>query len=77
MAGSLADRGDVSGAIRLLEQGWKFPKRARVHHLRRAYVLADLYERAGEVARARELFERIRAADPDFADVRARLRTLG
>ena len=51
MAGSLADRGDVKGAIRLLEQGWKFPKRAKVHHLRRAYALADLYERAGDVGR--------------------------
>lgn len=76
-AGSLADRGDVQGAIRLLEQGWKFPKRAKVHHLRRAYALADLYERAGDVGRARELFGRVRAADPSFADVTARLRSLG
>lgn len=76
MAGSMADRGDVKGAIRLLEQGWKFPKRAKVHHLRRAYALADLYERAGDVGRARELFSRIRAADPSFADVTTRLRNL-
>jgi tetratricopeptide (TPR) repeat protein len=76
MAGSLADRGDVSGAIRLLEQGWRYPKRPKVHHLRRAYALADLYERAGDVGRARELFGRIRAADPAFADASARLRAL-
>ena len=51
------------------------PKRPQEHHLRRAYALADLYERAGDVARARELFSRLAAADPDFADVRTRLRT--
>ena len=63
-------RQDLAGAIQLLEQGWRFPKRPKVHHLRRAYALADLYERAGDVGRARELFGRIRAADPSFADVR-------
>jgi tetratricopeptide (TPR) repeat protein len=77
MAGSLADRGKVSDAIHLLEQGWRFPKRPKVHHLRRAYALADLYERAGDTTRARELFGRIAAAAPAFADVRARMRALG
>ena len=70
MAGTLADAGDLPGAIRLLEQGWRMPKRPQEHHLRRAYALADLYERAGDVARARELFSRLAALDPDFADVR-------
>jgi tetratricopeptide (TPR) repeat protein len=76
MAGSLADRGDVTGAIRLLEQGWKVPKRPKEHHLRRAYVLADLYERAGDVSRARQLFRRIAELDGSFADAAARLRSL-
>ena len=76
MAGSLADRDRVVDAIRLLQAGWSFPKRPRPHHLRRAYTLADLYERAGEVPRARDLFQRIRTADPDFADVGDRLRNL-
>jgi tetratricopeptide (TPR) repeat protein len=74
-AGARADRGDVAGAIDLVG-GWQLPSRPRVHHLRRAYVLADLYERAGDVPRARDLFERIRQKDPDFADVRARVRAL-
>jgi tetratricopeptide (TPR) repeat protein len=77
VAGTYADAGDLPGANRLLEQGWRMPKRPQEHHLRRAYALADLYERAGDVARARELFSRLAAADPDFADVRIRLRNVG
>jgi tetratricopeptide (TPR) repeat protein len=76
MAGSLADRDRVVDAIRLLQTGWSFPKRPKPHHLRRAYTLADLYERAGELPRARDLFQRIVTVDPDFADVRDRLRNL-
>jgi tetratricopeptide (TPR) repeat protein len=76
MAGSLADRDRVTDALRLLQQGWSFPKRPRMHHLRRAYALADLYERAGEVPKARDLFLRIRNADPSFADVGQRLHNL-
>ncbi|MCD9623149.1 tetratricopeptide repeat protein [Rhabdothermincola salaria] len=75
-AGALADQGQVVGAIDLLASGWKFPKNPKDHHLRRAYALADLYERAGEVPRARDLFGRIAGVDPDFADVERRLRAL-
>ena len=75
-AGARADRGDTTGAIRLLEQGWKPPKRPRPHHLRRAYALADLYERAGRSPRARELFRWVQAHAPDLADVRDRVRAL-
>ncbi len=76
MAGSLADRDDQAGAIRLLEQGFSFPRRPMLHHLRRAYALADLYERVGDLPKARSTFGRIEAADPSFGDVRARVRTL-
>lgn len=76
MAGSLADRDRLVDAIRLLEQGWNFPKRPLMHHLRRAYALADLYERAGELPKARQLFSRITGVDPEFADVAARVRSL-
>ena len=76
-AGALADQGKIQPAISLLgAQGWKLPKAAKEHHLRRAYALADLYERAGDVAHARDLFGRIVAADPDFGDVSERLRAL-
>ncbi len=76
MAGSLADQGELRAAIRLIGQGFTFPKKPRPHHLRRAYVLADLCERAGDLPRARDLFARIEAADPQFADVRRRLRQM-
>ncbi len=41
-----------------------------------AYALADLYERAGEVQRARDLFERIQRADARFGDVGRRIKAL-
>ncbi|HYF46105.1 MAG TPA: hypothetical protein VD926_07835, partial [Acidimicrobiales bacterium] len=77
MAGSLADQGELVKAINLLgDKGWKLPRQPREHHLRRAYALADLYERAGEIARARDLFGRIQRADARFGDVGRRLKAL-
>ncbi len=76
-AGSLADQGRLADAIRLLEKGWKAPKRPKDVHLRRAYALADLLERAGSVPRARQLFAWLSNVAPGFADVDARLSALG
>jgi tetratricopeptide (TPR) repeat protein len=76
LAGSQADRGDVPAAVHTLEQGFTLPKRPMVHHLRRAYALADLLERSGENAKARDLFTRIQRADGRFADVGRRLKAL-
>jgi tetratricopeptide (TPR) repeat protein len=75
-AGALADRGDVAGGIRLLEGGPPRRKRARPHDLRVSYALAGLYERSGDVPRARELLRTVAAHDPDFVDVQARLAAL-
>ena len=47
------------------------------HHLRLWYALADLEERAGNLARARELFDRVRRADPQYVDVAERRAALG
>jgi Tetratricopeptide repeat len=77
-AGTFADQGRLDEAIGLLESTVSRPIRnPRLHHLRMAYALADLYERAGDLPRARELFARIAASDADFVDVDARLRALG
>lgn len=66
-AGSRADRGRMDDAIRLLESAPR-GKKVREHHLRTAYALADLRERAGDVSRARELFGWIVSIEPAFAD---------
>jgi len=76
-AGSLADQGRLGEAIELLEQGRLSAKHPEDHHLRLWYALADLYERAGEVPRARDLFERVARHDPEFVDVVERRRALG
>ena len=75
-AGDLADQGRLDEAIALLEHGTIRPRRPKEHHLRRAYALADLYERAGSLARARELFGWLAEQDPDLADVVDRVRAL-
>ena len=40
-------------------------------------MLADLYERSGDLARARELFRFVSAEEPDFADAAERAASLG
>ncbi len=76
-AGALADQGRISDAIALLERKAADSKRPQPHHLRLWYALADLFERAGDLPRARELFLRVQRSEPDFVDVAERLSTLG
>jgi tetratricopeptide (TPR) repeat protein len=66
-AGALADRSRLEEAIELLATAAKKGdiRRPKDHHLRTWYALADLYERAGEVPRARELFRRVKELDVD------------
>jgi tetratricopeptide (TPR) repeat protein len=75
-AGSLADRGQVPQAIKLLERGPVSPKRVGEHHLRLWYALADLQERAGDLPTARSLFRKVSSKDPAFVDVAERLAAL-
>lgn len=76
-AGALADEGRPRDAIRLLEAGPLRPKRPKEHHLRLWYALADLYDRVGDLQRARRGFTRIANVEPGFVDVEDRLAALG
>jgi tetratricopeptide (TPR) repeat protein len=75
-AGCRSDQGDLPGAIALLEKTARRVEHPKDRHLRQWYTLADLYERAGDIPRARELFGRIARAEPDAFDVGARLRAV-
>jgi predicted TPR repeat methyltransferase len=78
-AESLAESGDLQGAIALLSDAGaaRSLRRPAERHVRQWFVLADLYERAGDVPMARTLFARVVAADPELADAAERLRALG
>jgi tetratricopeptide (TPR) repeat protein len=80
-AGALADQGRIDDALALLRKrvdpGRKAVRDPREHHLRLWYALADLEERAGNLARARDLFDRVRRADPQYVDVAERRAALG
>src|SRR5579875_244659 len=75
-AGCKADQGDLPGAILMLEKASRRPARPAERHLRQWYALADLYERAGDLPRARDLFNRIASRDPEAFDVKSRLKAL-
>jgi hypothetical protein len=79
LAGTRADLGDLDGAVRLLVDAGagRLVRNPSERHLRQWYVLADLTERSGDMAKARELFLRVQAADPDAYDVADRLEALG
>jgi tetratricopeptide (TPR) repeat protein len=77
-AGSLADRAMFAEAISLLEKAVAAtPKKVKDHHIRTWYALADLYDRSGNVPRARQLFRQLNDVLPGFADVEYRLSGLG
>ena len=78
-AGSLADRGRLPEAIQLLASAGaaRALRNPSERHLRQWYALGDLYERAGDLPRARELFGRVVRVDPEAYDVVERLDALG
>ena len=71
--------GDLNGAIAMLSTAGasKALRNPSERHVRQWYLLADLYERAGDVPKAREYFERVFRTDPEAYDVAERLRGLG
>jgi tetratricopeptide (TPR) repeat protein len=76
-AGALADQGRLDDALAMLRKRAEPVRDPREHHLRLWYALADLEERAGNLARARDLFDRVRRADPQYVDVAERRAALG
>jgi tetratricopeptide (TPR) repeat protein len=79
LASDLADQRKLNAAVEVLAtagagRNFRHPSE---RHVRQWYVLADLYERAGDTAHARELFGRVAAADPDLADAQDRYTALG
>jgi tetratricopeptide (TPR) repeat protein len=79
LAGTRADHGDLGGAISLLVEAGagRLVRNPADRHLRQWYVLGDLTERSGDLPKARELFLRIFAVEPDAYDVADRLESLG
>lgn len=75
-AGALADQGRPAEAVALLADGWRTPRNPGEFHLRRAYALADLYDRGGDQPAARRLFAWIERHSPGFADTTDRLADL-
>lgn len=76
-AGDLADQGRVDEAIALLEAAVaRDLRKPRLDHLRQWYALGDLYERSGDIPKARSYFLRVATHDPEHVDVEQRLRAL-
>ncbi len=75
-AGALADQGKLDEALAVLRKRAEPVREPKEHHLRLWYALADLEERAGNLARG-ELFDRVRRADPQYVDVAERRAALG
>ena len=76
-AGALADQGRIDEALALLRKRADPIREPKEYHLRLWYTLADLEERAGNLARARDLFDRVRLVDPEYVDVAERRAALG
>ncbi len=73
---SLAERGKIGEALKLLRKKVKPLARPKEYHLRLWYCLADLEERAGNIIVARQWFDRVSKNDPSFADVDYRIKQL-
>lgn len=72
-AGALSDKGDVRGALAMLNRVDTGGDSVEMYHLRLWYVMADLLERSGRRREAAELWKRIVAEDPYFFDAEQRL----
>lgn len=77
MSGDLADQGDLASAVNLLAPAASRPlENPASRHVRQWFALGDLYERCGDLPKARELFRRVLASDPELSDAAERLAAL-
>ncbi len=77
LAGSLADQKKFTEAIALLSRFEETERRnPRLIEIRQWYVLADLYEKVGDIVHARKLFQKIAMNEPGIYDVAERLADL-
>ncbi|HUY42627.1 MAG TPA: hypothetical protein VMU98_02555 [Acidimicrobiales bacterium] len=79
MAEAWADQRLFEPAIELLTKAGatKLLRNPGYRHLRLWYALGDVYDRAGDLVGARELFARVVLAEPDAYDAKERLVELG
>jgi len=75
-ASAYGDLGQPAAGMALIRRHARWPAQLAEHHLRLAYAEGDLAERAGDRAAAREAFDRVVRADPEFFDAAARLERL-
>ena len=79
MASTWADQKKYTEAIELLTRAGatKQLRNPSFRHVRLWYALADIFDRAGDLGSARELFARVVLAEPEAYDAAARLNELG
>jgi tetratricopeptide (TPR) repeat protein len=79
LAATMRDEGKLDDAIAELVQSGaaRSLRHPGDRHIRQWYLLADLYDRAGDIPQAREYFARVVDADPELADAAERLAGLG
>jgi tetratricopeptide (TPR) repeat protein len=78
-AGALGDQGKFAEAVDLLIDNGaaRNLRNPSYRHVRLWYALADVYDRAGDLASARALFQRVVQAEPEAYDAVDRLREIG
>ena len=77
MAGAYANQGRYLAGITLLEEVLEqLPKDPQAYEVLETYVLADLYEQAGDFSKARQLFGWVQKQNPNLTDAEERLTAL-
>ncbi len=73
LAQSIADAGDLDGAIAVLARAGRRVAHPRIYHVRQWYVLGDLNERSGDLAKASAYFRMVLDSGEEPYDAEERL----